>query len=136
MDSGQSGRPAAGARQATLGSVSLPVPPSVNSLYANNYGRGKGRYKTAAAKAWEDIAVLLCRAHLPKFSGRVAVTIEIRYAREYDIDNRVKAVLDALQTAERIPNDKVVDRLLIIRGRCTGDEEAIVVVEDFHAEPD
>lgn len=52
------------------------------------------------------------------YSARLAVTIKLHAPnkRRFDIDNRVKAVLDALVRAQVFDDDEQVDDLRVLRG--------------------
>ena len=88
------------------GTLALTMaPPSVNSLFHN---RAKGRGKTLVYRTWRAAADAELRAqpswHVP---GKVAVKIIVGTNRG-DVDNRIKATLDALVGAGRIEDDKHV----------------------------
>lgn len=101
-----------------LFSVELPIPPSSNNMFTNL--RRGGRIKSREYKAWRDIAVAdiherLCRVrpYVP-IDQPCDVAIELpRPNKNSDVDNRIKAVLDALQHGGAIANDKCVEAVLI-----------------------
>lgn len=75
----------------------LPFPPSVNAMYLNNKGRGRGRIPTPEYSAWKDQAAWELKAQKPpKITERCTVEIHIDDKRQGDADNRAKAVLDLL----------------------------------------
>lgn len=96
----------------------LDWPPSVNHYWRNLQGRtllsAKGRdYR--AATAWQ------CRQQLSglaRLHGRLAVAITAHppCRRAFDLDNRLKAVLDALAHGGVYLDDGQIDRLEITRG--------------------
>lgn len=57
-------------------------------------------------------------AKLAKLNGRIWLSMRIfpRDRREIDLDNRVKAVQDALQEAGLFDNDSQIDHLEVKRG--------------------
>lgn len=81
----------------------IPTPPSVNSLYRNV--PKIGRVKTKGYMTWLNVAVPILRAEIPRIDGSVAVFLQVSDKHTGDIDNRIKAALDALVTAERIQGD-------------------------------
>lgn len=99
----------------------LPLPPSVNALYANAYG--KGRVKTKAYLDWEDEAGWSMRisqmsdgklgANFLKFD-RLKLTIEV--GGKGDLDN-LKAIPDLLKTMSIIKDDKFIEVLHITRAK-------------------
>lgn len=84
--------------------IRIPIPPSLNNIFANGK---KGRFKTAAYKAWRAEAGYKILAQRPeKHSGDVLVNIQIGpRIPNADIDNRIKAVLDVLSETRVIQND-------------------------------
>lgn len=91
--------------------VSLPVPPSVNSLYGNSpHGRranaGRGRFKTRRYKSWIDEAGWeLLRQRPSPLIGPYAVRISLPKIRG-DADNRIKPVLDLLVAHKLTADDR------------------------------
>jgi Holliday junction resolvase RusA-like endonuclease len=86
--------------------ITLPFPPSVNSLYFNL--KGGGRAKTGAYKSWIRAAGWTLQAQRPKaFTDRVKVEILMNPPRKNcgDADNRNKAVLDLLTRHQVIEDD-------------------------------
>ncbi len=72
--------------------ATLSLPPSVNHQYARYGGRVR---LTDAAKSWrETVQWTVQKRLLP--SGPIAVSVAVQGAR-HDIDNVLKALLDALQ---------------------------------------
>ncbi len=98
-------------------SVILPLPPSANKLFANV--PGKGRVKTKAYKAWWRNAVLSIFAQVRadrRIGGTVGLSICVPSGMRGDLDNRIKATIDALVASNRIDDDKHVHSILILRG--------------------
>lgn len=106
----------------------LPWPPTTNNLYrtavmSDETGTVIRRVSTAVAisyrKAVGDQVLIACIPRHTLEGKRVAVSItlfaEIKTG-SYDIDNRVKAVLDALQANGVLANDSQVDKLEVTRG--------------------
>ena len=98
--------------------LELPFPPSLNTYYRNVRGRmllsAEGRqYKLdVLAHVWTA-----CKGKPVPMTGRLAVDIHLhnRANRSYDIDNRPKAVLDALEESGVFVNDSQIDRLVVER---------------------
>jgi crossover junction endodeoxyribonuclease RusA len=91
--------------------ILLPRPPSTNSLYFNRKG---GRTKTPAYAAWCEEAGWMLKTQRPEpVEGKVEVEIRVekRGKVKEDIDNRIKAVLDALVSAGVIGDDRAVWRV-------------------------
>ena len=87
----------------------LTPPPSTNALYANRrFGKGRGRVKTAAYRAWITTAGWEIREQhpgaLPHYPGVFELEIWLPGSRR-DIDN-IKAIPDLLKTMGLISDDK------------------------------
>lgn len=96
--------------------IRLDYPPSVNTYYrrAGNtmYLSAKGRaFKESVAEDWKRLAY-------PPTRERIGVAITLHApnkTQDTDIDNRVKATLDALQGLA-YADDRQIDRLIVERG--------------------
>jgi crossover junction endodeoxyribonuclease RusA len=98
--------------------IELPFPPSVNHAWKHRViGRTVGTYLSKEAlKFRSDVKRLV--GHVIATDRRVSVTLTL-YApnnRKFDIDNRVKAVLDSFTHAGVWLDDEQVDYLTVIRG--------------------
>ena len=94
----------------------LDFPPSANTYYRTYRGRAvlseAGRnYKIHVKTSW----VLSGHSQL---SGRLSVEVQLQAPtkRKYDIDNRIKPLLDALQDAGVFADDEAVDDIHVMRG--------------------
>jgi crossover junction endodeoxyribonuclease RusA len=90
----------------------LPYPPSGWDLYN---GWGKTRHLSPIYKKWRNDVGYLIKA--PKQPITVPFSLHIALKRQnvrQDIDNRSKAVLDALQHYGIIKNDNLCERLTMI----------------------
>lgn len=79
--------------------LQLPFPPSVNEMYVNRKGRGRGRFPSRSYKQWtqDSVAMLRLQQHiLQHLTMRVSVEILLDDRRQGDCDNRIKPVLDLL----------------------------------------
>ncbi|UZX16542.1 RusA family crossover junction endodeoxyribonuclease [Thermus sp. PS18] len=111
--------------------ITFPWPPSVNHYWA---ARGNGRYLSPQAKAWHKEAWALLKAQRVRFTGEVAVYL-MAYPpdrRRRDLDNILKAVLDALVKAQVLEDDHQVAELhLVRRPPLGGGGKVRVVVEEI-----
>lgn len=77
--------------------INLPFPVSVNDMYLNNKGRGRGRKPSPEYTAWKDEAGYKLNRQKPGFfKPRAIVMISLDERRQGDADNRAKPVLDLL----------------------------------------
>ena len=92
--------------------LKLPMPPSVNSIWRHGRNRRTGKpmvYLDIKYRQWKTDAdkLLLTQKPLPFIAGEFVATITLdERKRRGDADNRAKAVLDCLQRAGVIANDK------------------------------
>jgi len=98
-------------------SFSLPYPPSMNTYWRNFRGRTviskNGRIFRAA------VIQYVIDNNIPKFGDKklkLTLILRPRDKRKIDIDNRIKAVLDALEHAGVFDDDFQVDHIEMIRG--------------------
>ena len=118
--------------------LELPWPPSVNRYWRSVLiGRSvrvliskNGRkYRTNVA------ASVLRQKQGPPLSGRLSVWIELfpPTRRAFDLDNRLKSLLDAMQHAGVYLDDGQIDRLLVDRGEVVkGTGKCIVTLVTIH----
>lgn len=89
--------------------IDLPFPPSVNSIWrVSNKWPKKKVIKSMVYKKWlrqTDLTILI-NHQFQKISGPFEITIHLNDKHSGDGDNRIKAVLDYLQSREIIENDK------------------------------
>lgn len=117
---------------ATEATITLPVPPSTNNLFATvplrvGNKRTTKRIKTTSYKNWLDEArIAILQQRPPHITGRVSVDVQMRQpTASSDPDNRLKATLDALVAGSVIEDDRHVTDLRI---RWADVEGCVVVV--------
>ena len=101
----------------------LPFPPSVNHYYrrvgrATLISREGRRYR-------KEVVARLAATRLTPLIGRLAVLLDLSppARRAFDVDNRLKAALDAMEHAGVYANDGQIDLLVARRGAvCEGGE--------------
>jgi Holliday junction resolvase RusA-like endonuclease len=87
--------------------ITLPLPPSINSMYSQS--RSGHRFKTNFAKAWEMEASFIVK-RLKKY-GKAKVEVAYTYYfadNRSDLGNRSKILTDLLQKTKIIDNDSQV----------------------------
>lgn len=101
--------------------VDLPYPPSVNKIWRSTAAISSKRvYLAPSYVLWKTHADALLMSERGWTKKRLAGPFEIeidlccpaKHPRG-DLDNRIKAVLDYLQRAEIVSNDKYCQRLLV-----------------------
>ena len=110
----------------------LPFPPSMNTMWRNFRGR---TVLSKAGKVFrEEVQEIVINQNIPKFGDRklkVTMILRPRDKRKTDIDNRIKAVLDALEHAGVFDDDFQVDHLQMIRGEPLKGGLLHVVIEEL-----
>jgi len=103
-------------------SFELPFPPSVNTYYRSSF-RSRSVYLSKKGREFKDsmervlIEMKAVYLNLPSFpTERLRINIELIPGdrRSFDIDNRVKAILDVLE-GHLFVNDSQIDELEVIR---------------------
>lgn len=97
--------------------LNLPFPPSVNTYYR------RGAHATYMSKQGREykkaVAEYISESNTPKL-GAARLSLEIvlwpKDKRKYDIDNRIKALLDSLQDAGVFDDDEQIDQINVYRG--------------------
>ena len=110
------------------------LPPSVNGMYVR---KRRNVYKDRKARDWQDQAV---RKLKEEWEGKPALNcaleLRIEYTtsdhRRWDIDNRVKALQDTLETADVITDDRLIEKLQVKRkyGKTTATRITLVSYGD------
>ena len=98
-------------------SFPLPFPPSMNTYWRNFRGRTIIGKEGRAFR--ENVIQYVIDNNIPKFGDRklkITLILRPRDKRKIDIDNRIKAVLDALEHAGVFDDDFQVDHIEMIRG--------------------
>ena len=102
--------------------LDLPLPPSVNHYWGQH---GHRRYVSKAGVAFKElVSEYVIDYRVPKLgTARLAMTVVLfpKDRRKQDIDNRIKALWDALADAGVFDNDEQIDTLFIERGEIKKD---------------
>jgi len=113
--------------------LTLPFPPTVNHLWGF---AGKRKYLKKEAHEFRSVVQDAAVEANAKISGRIAIFVAL-YAptkRKYDLDNRIKALLDALEHAGVFLNDEQIDFIWVVRREpIQGGMCKIVLVENDKA---
>lgn len=120
--------------------LELPWPPSVNAYWRSVMAGGRGRRccrvllsREGRAYRREACARLAAIRGDRPLTGRLDVRVELRAPtrRLLDIDNRIKALLDAMEHAGVYRGDAQVDRLLVERGPVARGGAALVTIREI-----
>lgn len=114
--------------------ILLPWPPSVNHYWASN---GRRRYITQRGVDYRrevhSIAIKKFGKQFEPLKGRLAVRIEVYPPdrRKRDLDNLLKAPLDALSHAGIYVDDSQIDRLIVARYPKFDNSALVVLIEEL-----
>jgi crossover junction endodeoxyribonuclease RusA len=110
--------------------LSLPLPPSVNSyrtIFRNRMGISKAGKEFKA-----KVSDYVIEYKVPKLGAarlEMKVILYPRDKRKQDIDNRIKALWDALGDAGVFDDDEQIDVLLIERGEIKKGGGCLVMID-------
>jgi crossover junction endodeoxyribonuclease RusA len=110
--------------------LNLPLPPSVNSY--RTIFRGRMGISKAGREFKERVSDYVAEYRVPKLgSARLEMKVVIypRDRRKQDIDNRIKALWDALGDAGVFDDDEQIDVLLIERGEIKKGGGVLVMID-------
>lgn len=88
-------------------------PPSVNHYWVAN---GKARFLSKRAKDFIKLVAVFVKPHRSTARLKLDVTFHFPDRRTRDIDNHLKAILDALVKAGLCVDDEQFDELVVKRG--------------------
>lgn len=109
--------------------VQLPLPTSVNSMYATRRGSGRGKIISRDYSLWrKEAEAAYLQQKIAKtvgdpIKGHFSVDIvfdQDRRRHNSDVDSRIKASLDFLQRMELIENDCLCDSVSATWGPVPG----------------
>jgi len=110
--------------------LTLPLPPSVNHYWGSH---GHRRYISKAGKEFkEKVSDYVAEYRVPKLGNarlEMQVTLYPKDRRKQDIDNRIKALWDALADAGVFDNDEQIDILMVQRGPIKKDGGCMVIID-------
>ena len=109
----------------------IPIPPSANDMYKMTINRGgKGKYRRVRTKEYERwrsrAAWVVASQVFDHLRRKTPFTMSIRVNLDHrgDIDNRIKPLLDMLQYAGVVQDDRYCDRILIMRDQTLPEDTA------------
>lgn len=79
-------------------------------------------------QAFKESVAWACKPHLERFKGSVSVRLFMELNPRMDAQNIIKPVLDALELAGVIDNDKQVRRFSFYREDRTAKKEDLIVI--------
>lgn len=111
--------------------LTLPLPPSMNSYWLRS---SRGIFLSAAGKKFrQEVAEIIAAQQCLKFGTArlfMAVRLCMRDRRASDLDNRLKALCDALEHAGVFENDEQLDEIVLLRGPVVKGGQCFVVLTE------
>lgn len=110
--------------------LNLPLPPSVNSY--RTIFRNRMNISAAGRKYKAEVSDYVNEYRVPKLGNarlEMKVVIYPRDRRKQDIDNRIKALWDALGDAGVFDDDEQIDVLIIERGEIKKSGGVLVMID-------
>ena len=110
--------------------LNLPLPPSVNSY--RTIFRNRMNISAAGRKYKAEVSDYVNEYRVPKLGNarlEMKVVIYPRDRRKQDIDNRIKALWDALGGAGVFDDDEQIDVLIIERGEIKKGGGVLVMID-------
>tara|TARA_R110002111_G_scaffold50841_1_gene88981 strand:- start:311 stop:682 length:372 start_codon:yes stop_codon:yes gene_type:complete len=115
--------------------LTLPYPPSVNTYWRAN---GKRRFISKAGILFTQEVILIVKQSKAKSfeEKRLAISVVIhpRSKRKFDLDNTLKAILDALMKAGMYNDDSQIDYIEIARGKAVKKGKAVINLNEFYGD--
>jgi crossover junction endodeoxyribonuclease RusA len=112
--------------------LNLPLPPSVNSyrtIFRNRMGISKAGKEFKA-----QVSDYVMEYRVPKL-GKARLEMQVilypRDRRKQDIDNRIKALWDALGDAGVFDDDEQIDILMVSRGEIKKGGGCLVIIQEI-----
>lgn len=115
--------------------ITLPLPPSVNTYWRKS---PHGMFITQQGKDFRrEVGEIIAERQCLKFGTArlfMAVRLCMRDRRASDLDNRLKALCDALEHAGVFDDDEQIDELLVLRGPIVKGGQCYVMLSERSAE--
>lgn len=112
--------------------LNLPLPPSVNHYWGTH---GYRRFVSKAGKEFKlAVQDYVIENAVPKLGEKrleMQVTLYPKDRRKQDIDNRIKALWDALAEAGVFDNDEQIDILIVQRGEIRKGGGCLVLINEI-----
>jgi crossover junction endodeoxyribonuclease RusA len=112
--------------------LNLPLPPSVNTYWRAN---GKRRFISKEGMLFRENVIDYCIENkVPSFGDKrlqFQVTLYPRDKRIQDIDNRIKALFDALE-GWAYDSDSQIDVLIVQRGEIRKGGGCLVMIDEIN----
>lgn len=107
----------------------LDYPPSVNSYWRTT--RGGQTYLSKAGRQYREAAAAATDVRFGQRRVQVYIELTMPDRRRRDLDNTLKALLDAIEHAGIVDDDCQIDRLMVERIHVEPPGAADVVIEEI-----
>lgn len=110
--------------------ITLPFPPSTNHVW--RWYRGRVVLSAEGRRFREQVWWLLRAARVRTLKGPVVFQVDVHppNRRQFDLDNRIKSLLDACQHGGAFDNDNQVVRIIAQKCNPVRGGKAVVRIEE------
>ena len=117
--------------------LNLPLPPSLNAYYGYHckFNYATVYVKTAGKEYRKQVLDYVIKNNLQLKANvalEVRITIHPKDNRRWDLDNRLKCLLDALTEAEVWDDDSLIFKIIIEKGEKTKEGGVTIKIFPYH----
>lgn len=113
--------------------ITLPLPPTINHYYVRS---SRTIFLNKKANEFRKEVFILSRNFSNYFSINERLLIDVIFhppnKRKFDIDNRLKGLLDALQHARIFPDDEQIDKIIVTRGDIMKNGASLITIKKIY----
>lgn len=113
--------------------ITLPLPPTINHYYVRS---SRTIFLNKKANEFRKEVFILSRNFSNYFSINERLLIDVIFhppnKRKFDIDNRLKGLLDALQHARIFSDDEQIDKIIVTRGDIMKNGASLITIKKIY----
>lgn len=118
--------------------LTLPLPPSVNNYYGHHCKfRHASIYIKPKGKEYRKQVLAYILKNNYQFQANIPLSITIKInpssKRKWDLDNRLKSLLDALTHAKVWEDDSLIYKLTVEKGEVVENGKVTILIERYNS---